>query len=107
MNEESYLWAVIAIMALITFLSRAIPFVAFGNRREHPLLEYLGAYMPPMIMLLLVLYSLQPVEFSQAPYGLRELAALSVTVGLHLWRGNALLSIFAGTGLYMYLVQLG
>jgi len=105
MSEETYLWAVILIMAVVTFLSRAIPFVAFRNSAEHPVLTYLGCYMPPMIMLLLVLYSLQSVDLGNAPYGLYELAALTVTVVLHLWRGNALLSIFAGTGLYMCLVQ--
>ena len=33
-----------------------------------------------------------------------ELAAAALTVGLHLWRRNPLLSIAAGTALYMTLV---
>ena len=32
---------------------------------------------------------------------------LGLTVTLHIWRRNALLSIAAGTGLYMYLAQTG
>ena len=37
-------------------------------------------------------------------HGGAELAAAALTVGLHLWRRNPLLSIAAGTALYMTLV---
>jgi branched-subunit amino acid transport protein AzlD len=104
-NGNDYLWGVILVMALATFLTRALPFVALHHLEEHPVLMYLGRYTPPAVMTILVLYSLQDVSFSQAPYGLWTLAALLLTSLLHLWRGNALLSIFAGTLLYMALVQ--
>lgn len=39
------------------------------------------------------------------PYGIPELIALVVTVGLHLWKRNMLISIAAGTVIYMILVQ--
>ena len=37
--------------------------------------------------------------------GLPELIALAVVTGLHLWKGNVLLSIGVGTAVYMVLVQ--
>ena len=93
-------------MAVVTFITRVIPFVAFKNKKDHPLLLHLGRYMPPTIMTLLVLYSLRLVDLSAAPYGANELGALALTTLLHLWRGNALLSIFGGTIYYMAALQL-
>jgi len=105
--NTGYLIAVILVMAAATFLTRLIPFVALRNRGGHPLLMFLGRYLPPAVMTILVLYSLKGVDLSAAPHGAPELIAVAATILLHLWRGNALLSIFAGTGLYMYLVQSG
>lgn len=102
-----YLLLVCLVMTVATFITRLIPFVAFRDRHDHPLLLYLGRYMPPAIMTLLVLYSLKSLDLTQAPYGINELLALLLTALLHLWRGNALLSIFAGTLLYMAAVQSG
>lgn len=107
MSDTSYLLMVFLVMTVATFITRLIPFVAFRNKSEHPLLQYLGRYMPPAIMTVLVLYSLKSVDLTQAPYGVNELLALLLTTLLHLWRGNALLSIFAGTLFYMVAVQLG
>ena len=39
-------------------------------------------------------------------HGLPEAIAVAVTAGLHLWRRSTLLSILAGTAVYMLLVQL-
>jgi branched-subunit amino acid transport protein AzlD len=107
MIDSGYLFGVIAAMAGATFLTRLLPFVAFRNRSEHPLLLFLGRYMPPAVMTILVLYSLKGADFSQPPYGLEIVLAILVTVGVHRWRGQALLSIFAGTAVYMLLVQGG
>jgi branched-subunit amino acid transport protein AzlD len=105
MIDSGYLFSVIAAMAGATFLTRLLPFVAFRHRSEHPLLLFLGRYMPPAVMTILVLYSLKGVDFSRPPYGLEIVLAILVTVGVHRWRGQALLSIFSGTAVYMLLVQ--
>ncbi len=105
MNDAGYLLLVFLVMTVATFITRLIPFVAFRERGDHPLLLYLGRYMPPAIMTLLVLYSLKSLDLTQAPYGINELLALLLTSMLHLWRGNALLSIFAGTLFYMAAIQ--
>lgn len=102
-----YLVSFIAVMTSATFLTRALPFLLFRRGGEHPLMAYIGRYLPPAIMLLLVIYCLQTVDFTQPPHGTPELLASGVVVAVHmLWR-NSLISIGAGTALYMYLVQSG
>lgn len=107
MSDSAYLLLVCLVMAIATFITRLIPFVAFRERGDHPLLMYLGRYMPPAIMTLLVLYSLKSLDLTRMPYGINELLALLLTSALHLWRGNALLSIFSGTLFYMVAIQSG
>ena len=107
MADTLYLWLVIAAMAAATFVTRLGPFVLFRNRADHPLMRYLGRYTPPAIMTILLLYSLQGIDLSGPPFGAPQLLAVAITAGVHLWRGNALLSIFAGTGFYMLVLQGG
>ncbi len=104
---NSYLIGFILVMALATLLTRALPFLVLRRGGEHPLALYIGRYLPPAIMLLLVIYCLQGVNLSEAPYGLAEILASALVVGLHLLWRNALLSIGGGTALYMVLVQTG
>jgi branched-subunit amino acid transport protein AzlD len=58
------------------------------------------------VMTTLVVYCLRNVTFTAAEYFAPQLIAVAVTVGLHLWRRNTLLSIFGGTACYMLLIQL-
>ena len=103
----------IVVCALATFATRVVPFVALGKQAEHPLVLHLGRYLPPAVMLVLVIYALRefrPLEGGQlniAANGLPMLLAALVVTILHVWRRNALLSIVIGTGCYMLMVQLG
>ena len=99
--------AVVAICALVTILLRALPFVCFGGKPGTPrLVLALGRTLPAAIMASLVIYCLKGVPFGTAADGLRQLAAVAAVVLLHLrWR-NTLLSVGAGTALYMLLIRL-
>jgi branched-subunit amino acid transport protein AzlD len=46
------------------------------------------------------------VSFLQSPFGIPELLGCAAVAILHIWKRNTLLSIGAGTVLYMLLVQL-
>ena len=47
--------AIIAVAAIVTLIIRAVPFVAFGGKREVPeTVTYLGKVLPPAIMVILV-----------------------------------------------------
>lgn len=96
----------IAVIALVTFTTRALPFIFFLDQRN-PLQcsQLLKKNLPPMILLLLVIYCLKDVQWLTAPYGIPELFTICVVAGLHFWKRNAMLSIFTGTALYMVLVQ--
>lgn len=103
----------IAVCAVATLATRLLPFVALARQADHPLILHLGRYLPPAIMLILVIYALRDfrpliqAELNVGPNGLPMLVASLVVAALHLWRRNALLSIMVGTGAYMLMVQLG
>ncbi len=92
-------------MAAVTLLCRAAPFLFFLKRRPPPIVEFLQAYIPPMIMTVLVLGSYKAVSLAKAPYGIPEIAAGLTVAGLHLWKRNTLVSILGGTALYMILIR--
>ena len=68
-------------------------------------IHYLGELLPGAIFAMLVIYCLRNVSLLSGSHGLPELIGIAVTVGLHLWKKNTLLSIAVGTALYMVLVQ--
>ena len=96
----------IGIIALGTVFTRFLPFWLFPEGRETPAyIRYLGTVLPYAVMAMLVVYCLKTTPVLSAPYGIPEAAAVLVTAGLHVWKRNNLLSIGAGTVLYMFLVQ--
>ena len=98
--------ASILVMAGVTFLTRALPFLLF-DRGDHPprIVLYLGQVLPPAVIAMLIVYCLKGVSFA-APAGWVPALAAGVTAALlHLWKHNDLLSIFGATVLYMVLVQ--
>lgn len=97
---------IIALVAVTTFATRAVPFVLFPAGRKIPkTVEYLGKVLPPAVIGMLVVYCFKSVSPLSFPFGLPELIASAVVVILHIWKRNNLLSIGAGTVLYMVLVQ--
>ena len=96
----------IAVMAVVTFLTRALPFLLFDRGGNPPkLVLYLGRVLPPAIIAMLIVYCLRSVSVTEYSWGLPELIAGAATVGIHLWKRSMLLSIAAGTVIYMLLVQ--
>lgn len=97
---------VIAVMTLVTFLTRALPFLLFDRGQEPPkIVLYLGRVLPPAVMAMLVVYCLRGMDFSTAPGWVPQVIAVGLVAALHRWKHNTLLSIFGGTLLYMALVQ--
>ena len=54
---------------------------------------------------MLVVYCLKSTPVREAPHGVPELIAVATVAALHVWKRNNLLSIGAGTVLYMFLIQ--
>ncbi len=92
---------------LATMLTRFLPFAVFSSKRSTPrFIQYLGKVLPGAIFAMLLIYCLRNVSVLQGSHGLPELIGIGVTVGLHLWKRQMLLSIAGGTICYMLLVQL-
>jgi branched-subunit amino acid transport protein AzlD len=103
--DTSYIVAAIAIVAAITFAQRALPFAVLRTIQSSRLVENLNRWMPTGLVLILAIYSLQATSFLAAPYGIPEAVALAVTIALHLWRHNAVLSILVGTATYLVILN--
>ncbi len=98
--------ATIALCALATILTRAVPFLVFsGNKPTPPYVRYLGDALPVAIFATLVVYCLKDVAWLATPHGVPELLGIAVTAALHLWKRQFLFSIAGGTIFYMLLVQ--
>ncbi len=94
----------VTVMAGVTILLRFLPFLVF-RKETPPYLTYLGEVLPPAIIGMLVIYCLKDVKITTAPFGLPELAAAVCVVGLQRWKRNSLVSILAGTIVYMILIR--
>ena len=105
----------IAAVAAGTMLTRFLPFILFPEGKTPPAcitskkqapeyIRYLGRALPSAIFGMLVIYCLKD-SFSNGSYAFPEVTAGIFTIMLHKWRKNTLLSIGAGTVLYMFLIQ--
>ena len=54
---------------------------------------------------MLVIYCLKDITLTAMPYGIPELIAAACTVLMQVWKRSSLLSILAGTAVYMILIQ--
>ena len=96
----------VAIVVAGTLLTRFAAFLIFPPGKKAPdFVLYLGKALPAAIMGLLVVYTFKDIIVLSYPYGVPELIALLVTVGMHVWKRNMFMSIGAGTVVYMILVQ--
>ena len=104
--NDTHVWLTVAVIALVTALLRFLPFLIFSGGRKTPaIIERLGAALPGAIMAMLVVYCLKGTHFASAEGWMPALIGVATTAGLHVWRRNTLLSIVAGTIVYMVLVQ--
>lgn len=98
--------ALIAVMAIVTFILRVFPFVVFSGKRETPkFIVYLGKVLPYAIIGMLVVYCVKDIRFDAVPHFVPYIIAGLVVILLHVWKRNTLLSIIVGTLSYMALVQ--
>ncbi len=96
----------IIIMSLVTFSTRAMPFLLFGRGdKPAPIILFLGKYLPPALISVIIIYCYKDIDLMGAQHGIPELLAAAVTVGLHLKFNNTMLSIFAGTIFYMLMLR--
>ncbi len=105
MSSTAYSATLVAVMSAVTILLRAAPFLVFKKKTPAYVL-YLGQVLPAAIIGMLVIYCLKDVKILSAPFGAPELIAGALIIALQAWKRNVLLSILAGTAVYMLLTQL-
>ena len=75
--------AAIAVMAVVTFLTRALPFFLFDRGEKPPrVVLYLGKYLPAGVIAMLIVYCLKGVGFETTAQWLPSLLACGAVVGL-------------------------
>jgi branched-subunit amino acid transport protein AzlD len=97
----------IGLCILGTMMTRFLPFLVFSENRTTPaFIQYIGKFLPSAVFGMLVIYCLKNVSFLSGTHGLPELIAIVVTVVLHKWKRQMLLSIAGGTVCYMLMLHL-
>lgn len=102
----------VAIVIAGTVFTRFLSYLAFPEGKPiPPFITYLGKVLGPAVFGLLVVYCFRNTDLftpfaDGGTHGLPELAGLLATSGLFVWKRNMMLSMLAGTLVYMLLVQL-
>ena len=93
------------LIGLIIFCERLFPFAVFSRRKPGKLIHIFERYIPPVVMLGLLIYSMRNVRFSVLNLWLPQISAITFTIVTYLWKKNTLVSIFGGTIIYMILIR--
>lgn len=92
---------------LATVFTRFLAFVLFpAGRPTPPFVRYLGEFLPPAVLGMLVIYCYKGVDVTTGNHGWPALVAGLVVILLQKWRKNLFLSLVVGTALYMIFIRL-
>jgi len=108
MNSEVMLYSVmiLALIVLLTYAARLFPFILFSRGGETPKVAiYLGNTLPPVVIMLLIIYCLRNATPMAWPHALPELIGVLSVIVLYKVTKNNLIGIVGGTIIYMFLVQ--
>lgn len=94
------------LISLIIFTERAFPFLLFSKHEPPAIINFIEKYIPPMVMISLLFYCLKDVSFASTSGFFPQLIGVLITIFIHLWKHNSLLSIFSGTIIYMFFTKI-
>jgi branched chain amino acid efflux pump len=104
--DNGYVALLVVVSAAVTWALRALPFAVLAPMRDSTVVKYLSVHMPVGVMVMLAIYTLRTVAGETALQLVWLAVAVVITAGLHLWRGQALISILVGTATYVTLMSL-
>ncbi|MDO4259318.1 MAG: AzlD domain-containing protein [Actinomycetaceae bacterium] len=105
--ELGYLLAILAIVFVIDFALRALPFALLQPLRESRFIRDMGQWMPAGILLILAVVTFHSQMESTGGRWWAPILAAGITIGVHLWSGRKmLLSILIGTCSYIALLNI-
>lgn len=105
MLSTSQMLITVLVAGAVTFATRLIPFAAFGKREVPKIVKYLGDIMPSAIIGILIIYCIKDGYTFDVNTLAPQLIAIALTVIVHLWKRNTLISISVGTISYMLLIH--
>ena len=101
---SEYMLTCIFMAALINISLRYAPFLAPGSFLRKGFIQFLGRYLPGVIMSILVIFCIKDT-FGHQDKMLMTLVSGTFVALIHIWKRNVLLSIGGGTALYMFLIS--
>lgn len=107
MQNTTYVLLVMFTACACNFFTRALPFLLFSGKEKLPsFVDYLGKYLPPCVMAVLMVYCLKSISFAALSGFVPYIVSVAAVVLLHLWKRNNMISIIGGTAIYMVFVQI-
>lgn len=102
-----YLLAVLALVFVIDFALRALPFAALEPLRESAFVQDMGRWLPTGILMVLAVATLRSSALAVPSHAWAALVAAAATVVTHLLsKRKMFLSMLVGTGTYVTLLSL-
>jgi branched-subunit amino acid transport protein AzlD len=96
----------ILLMAVLTYGARLFPYLLFGRRDRAPsIIVYLGAVLPPAVMILLIVYCLRDIDILHYPWGIPSFASIASVFILYRLTKNNLIAMIFGTLAFMVLLR--
>lgn len=96
----------VAVLAISVMITRFLPFIIFKESDKLPeCIEYLGTVLPAALMGLLVVYCFKDVNVTDCTKSVPAIIAAVSVAAVHLLKRNTILSITAGTAVYMILIR--
>ena len=95
--DSGYIISAVLVAAAVTFVLRVLPFGLKKALAGSEVLDALSHWIPLGAVALLAIYAVAKINYSSFATAAPYLAGLVVTVGVHLWRKNMVLSMVAGT----------
>lgn len=100
-----YIALMIAVMMLVTWGLRALPFFFKDSLNEHPFIAFIQNRFPLIMMLILVVYASEVYKAQHLSEVQFSLIGIGFTAVLQLLFKNYLLSLFGGIAIYVVLVN--
>lgn len=100
-------------IGLMMLILRLLPFLIFAKRKTPKFFSFVEKFIPALSIAVLFVVCIKsstsdliistPSFMDEIPSVICAIISITVTAVLHIWKGNAMLSIFGGTILYMIL----
>jgi branched-subunit amino acid transport protein AzlD len=104
MPDNTHIAVLVLVAAAVTWALRVLPFAVLAPMRHSALVKFLSLHMPVGVMVMLTIYTLYNRLDASGLHLLWLALASGITAALHLWRGQALISILGGTLVYVVLM---